>query len=491
MNHQNRFNLIDEKWIPIVGSEKANLFDIFTDTSLRDFGGSPLQKIALQKLIQAIGQAAWTPENEDEWRKVGASGLSKYCLEYLKKWHDRFYLYGEKPFLQMPAIAKAKIQSFGAVLPEIATGNTTILTHGQVEQALDDSQKAVIVVQLMSLALGGKKVDNSVILSPEYTGKYNEKGNESNGLYGPGISHKGLLHSRIIGSSLQETVWLNLFDKKQIEKNTIFKQGLGQALWEDMPQGENCRVAKHLRESLMGRLVPISRFILLTEDGLHCSEGIKHPNYADGIQDPTVSVDNSKSKVKVLWVNPERRPWRELTSLLSFLSQQKVSGFDCWQLHAGIPRLTKTLSEFGIWSGGIRVSSNAGEQYLSGKDDMLESRIQLESAVLNETWFLTLQREMDELDKTSKKLYGCVLSYYNDMKVDGKDVAARATSLFWQECEREFPTLLSACGNSDHEINTRLLWKKICAAICRRIYNQLCANTTARQMQAWAKFLPR
>ena len=85
MNHQNRFNLIDEKWIPIVGSEKANLFDIFTDTSLRDFGGSPLQKIALQKLIQAIAQAAWTPENEDEWRKAGASGLSKYCLEYLNE----------------------------------------------------------------------------------------------------------------------------------------------------------------------------------------------------------------------------------------------------------------------------------------------------------------------------------------------------------------------------------------------------------------------
>ena len=492
MNNSNRFNLIDEPWIPIVGAaDKASLRDIFTSCSLQSLGGNPVQKLALQKLLQAIAQAAWTPEDEQEWKNEGVAGMAKQCLSYLDKWHDRFYLYGKRPFLQIPAIVDAKVQSFGAVLPEISTGNTTVLTHGQVEQILDDAQKAVLLVQIMGFALGGKKTDNNVILSPGYQGKYNDKGKESNGRAGPAMSHLGLLHSMLVGSSVQETIWLNLFDKKQIGAKLIFTKGLGQAPWEDMPTGEACLIAKGLQESLMGRLVPLSRFVLLIEDGLHYSEGIQYLDHHDGMQDPTTTVDHSKKDAKVLWANPEKRPWRELTSLLNFLSQQKTSGFDCWQLHASIPRLTGAVDSFGVWSGGLRVSSNAGEQYATGQNDMVESRIWLETAVLNQTWFVVLQQEMDNLDKQSKKLYGCVLGYCTEMKVDGKGIVARATSEFWQECERDFPELLSFCGSSDLDVEKRVRWQKAKTAMMRRVYNRACSNSTARQMQAWAKFFPR
>ena len=55
----------------------------------------------------------------------------------------------------MPAIKAANVQNFGAVLAEISTGNTTVLTQSQVEKMLIDADKALLIVQLMGFGLGG------------------------------------------------------------------------------------------------------------------------------------------------------------------------------------------------------------------------------------------------------------------------------------------------------------------------------------------------
>ena len=57
-NITNRFNLVDEQWIPVAGAGLVSLMRIFTDSSLRALGGNPVQKIALIKLLLAIAQAA-------------------------------------------------------------------------------------------------------------------------------------------------------------------------------------------------------------------------------------------------------------------------------------------------------------------------------------------------------------------------------------------------------------------------------------------------
>jgi CRISPR system Cascade subunit CasA len=156
---ENRFNLIDEPWLPIADVGLVSLKEVFSNTHYRSLGGNPVQKIALMKLLLAIAQAAYTPEDEANWQALRVDGLAQHCLAYLDQWHDRFYLYGEKPFLQMPLVKKAKVQSYGAVQPEIATGNTTVLTQNQQERAYSDAEKALLLVILMSFALGGKKTD--------------------------------------------------------------------------------------------------------------------------------------------------------------------------------------------------------------------------------------------------------------------------------------------------------------------------------------------
>jgi len=487
---ENRFNLIDEPWIPIAGVGRASLKQIFANSDYRALGGNPVQKIALMKLLLAIAQAACTPADEYEWKALDAQGLAQQCLAYLEKWHECFYLYGEKPFLQMPAIASAAVQPFGAVLPQIATGNTTVLTQGQVDRALSDADKALLVLGLMGFALGGKKTDNSVTLSAGYVGKRNDKGKPSTAKPGPAVAHMGLLHNLLAGESLWQSLWLNLLTQEQVTDSQKFAQGVGTPPWEQMPEGEDCAVARALKDSLMGRLLPLCRFCLLTENGLHYSEGIAHNNYKEGCCDPSVAVNWSGKEPKALWCNPEKRPWRELTSLLSFIAQQQNAGFDCLQLHAGIQRTCETVACFALWSGGLRVSSNAGEQYASGSDDFVESELWLHSAALGDLWFDQLKLEMSALDEQAKNLYGRVMGYFKEQLVDGAELAAQGTQMFWQLCERDFQHLLDSCEQDKVSQESRKKLRRRFAAYVNQAYDQYCPKDTARQLDAWAKCRP-
>lgn len=487
---ENRFNLVDEPWIPVADHGRVSLRDIFSNPQYRSLGGNPVQKVALLKLLLAIAQAAATPETEAEWQALGAEGLASRCLAYLDKWHDRFYLYGEQPFLQMPAIRGAKIQSFGAVLPEVSTGNTTVLSQIQVERRLSDADRALLLLSLMGFALSGKKTDNSVVLSQGYAGKRNDKGKASTGKPGPSVGHMGFLHSFLLGASLQQSVWLNLITHSQIRQMGIYPSGLGVAPWESMPAGEDCAVARELRQSMQGRLLPLSRFCLLAVDGLHYSEGIAHSGYKDGMIDPSMAVNYSGKDPKALWADPEKRPWRELTALLSFIDQSGGQGFQSWQLRTGLERARDVAKAFAIWSGGLRVSSNAGEQYASGSDDFVESLIWIHSELLGQSWFTQLKVEMDALDGLARNLYGRVMSFFKEQTVDGSKVAAQATQLFWQLCERDFQSLVDACDGSEQAALQRQQLRRRFAGYVQQAFDQFCPRETARQLDAWAKCRP-
>jgi CRISPR system Cascade subunit CasA len=480
------FNLIDEPWIPIADVGRVSLRQIFSVSSYLALGGNPVQKIAITKLLLAIAQAAYTPKDDDEWQALGAEGVAKYGLAYLDKWHDYFYLYGEKPFLQMPQIINSTTQSFGAVLPEIATGNTTVLNSIQTESQLSDADKAILIVQLMGFGLGGKKTDNAIVLSTGYLGKTNDKGKPATGKPGVSLGFMGFLHNFLIGEKLLDTLWLNLFTQEQII-SMPYKAGLGEAPWEKMPDGEQCEKATQLQQSLMGRLIPLSRFCLLNDAGLHYSEGIAHQGYKEGMVDPSVAVNFSGKDAKALWVDTERRPWRFLTAMLSFMSAGG-SGFDCYHLMMGLPRARRThLINIGLWSGGLRVSSNAGEQYCSGSDDFVESVIFIKNEYLGEHWYHELKQEMIDLDQIAKQIYGATMGYFKSQKSEGKNEAAQASHLFWQLAERQFQSLINACGVGKEQ--THPLRHKF-AHYANTSYNTYCPKDTARQLDAWAANLP-
>jgi len=477
---ENRFNLVDETWIPVADVGRVSLKQIFSQPEYRALGGNPVEKIALLKLLLAIGQAATDMPDDHEWQVLDETAYGSQCITYLDKWHDRFFLFGDRPFLQMPTIAAAKQQSYGAVLPEVATGNTTVVTQFNQERPLAEADMAILLVVLMSFAMGGKKTDNSIILSKGYKGK------AKTAKPGPALAFMGLLHSFVVGDTLLKTLWLNLLTEEDLHSSKMFPSGLGRPPWEVMPDGEDCNEAQVLGQSYMGRLVPLSRFCLLTEGGLHYSEGLSHLNYQEGKADPSVAMDTSKRKVKVLWTDPGRRPWRQLPALLSFIGQE-TGGFDCLQLRKALPRASRAFEEFAIWSGGVRVSSNAGEQYLTGTDDFVESEVWLQSDYVGMTWFSHLQQEMKKLEDISRKTYGCIRGYYTEQKVEGDKLASQGTNMFWQLCERNFQTLVDACGQ-DEEERRHLRHNFAMAALIT--YDHFCPSDTARQLDAWALCRP-
>jgi CRISPR system Cascade subunit CasA len=482
---ENKFSLLNEPWLPIVNVGRVSLRQLYSDTSYRALGGNPVQKIALTKLLLAIAQAAYTPEDDDDWAALGSQSLAEKCLQYLDKWQDSFYLYGDKPFLQIPEISKASEQSLGVVLPEIATGNTTVFNSFQLEKNLNNADKALLILTLMGFSLAGKKTDNSVVLSEGYTGKSNAKGKPGSGKAGTSIGFIGFLHSFLIGESVLQTVWFNLLTTEQIDSIGLYPQGLGIAPWEAMPQGEVCPIAKQLQQSLMGRLIPVARFCLLSDSGLHYSEGIAHPDHNAGVVDPSVAVDFTRAKPKVIWVDSERRPWRFLTALLSFMEANGGS-FKCYNLSLGLLRARQESTKIGIWSGGLKVSSNAGEQYCSGSDDFVESTVFMESSYLGETWYQQLKLEMAELDQLAKIIYGSTKSFFTDIGIHDAKQAANASNAFWQLSERQFQNLVFSCGDNE-KIKTL---RKTFAKFASKSYDDQCPKDTARQLDAWAKNHP-
>lgn len=488
VHSERRFNLVDENWIPVAEKGLVSLSRVFSDSSLTALGGNPVEKIALLKLFLAIAQRAFTPKDEAEWKAEGPKGLSESALSYLNEKKDLFWLYGDKPFLQMPLISKAAVQSYGAVFPDIATGNTTVLLQSQVEKQLSDPEKALLVVTLSGFAMGGKKTDNSIVLSHGYTRKSNEKGKPSTGKPGPSLGFLGYLHSFLMGRSLAETLWLNIMTGDQISQMLQFEAGLGVPPWELMPEGEACTISKNLTQSIMGRLVPLCRFLLLTDQGIHYSEGIVHPTHKEGGFDLSIAVDLSDTP-KAVWVDPEKRPWRQLTSLLSFFEAERNNrSFDCAQIRLGVLRARKAVPGFSIWSGGLRVSSNAGEQYPGGGDDFVESETYLFGEWLGKLWFEKLKSEMTALEDMAKVIFSAVSGYYGTQKMDGKNKAETAQNLFWQQCEKKFQDLVDACGDENDE--KRLALRSVFIRYVDTAYNYVCPKETARQIDSWARHRP-
>ncbi len=480
MTTASKFNLVDEAWIPVQGRGWVSLRDIFSDASLTKLGGNPIQKIALFKLLCAIAQAAWTPEDENEWLSSTVVDFQQKCLTYLDRWHDRFWLYGDSPFLQMPDAEKAQVASFAALNLEKASGNTTVLTRMQLQPVLSEAEKALLLVTLMAFAAGGKKVDNSVVLSADYKGK------SKSGKYGPALGIKGTLHSFVLTDSIVSSLWLNLFSAELIRKMNCFPAGIGTPPWEKMPEGEDCVTARGLKDSLMGRLVPMCRFCLLTEEGMHYTEGIAHGSYKDGHFDPTQAVCRVKNDFKIVWADPDKRPWRSLTALLSFLDTQDASRYVCSQVELGMSRAREHFDEVTLWAGGVRVTSNAGEQYLTGSDDFIESSFDFQPDAVGQIFFSNFCRLVNLLAKFETILYASIMGYYKELCCDGKTFAAKGTAKFWEIAGLHAQELIDASvpGRDSHPLEVFFL------DILKNVYNQSCLHATPRQLQAWAKNQP-
>lgn len=504
---ENRFNLIDEPWIPVAGKGKVGLKEIFSDTTLTALGGNPVEKISVFKLLLAIAQSAFTPKDETEWESVGCDGMQKKILTYLKQNYDCFWLYGEKPFLQMPEIEKAakklpdekkqcdvKIGS-GAFPDLMADNNTFVSQYDFSDISESDSMKALFLLSVINFSFYGKQVNNNIVLSSTI-----KKGQIAKP--GPSLGFNNYLHSYGFIGNILNSVYYNLTTQEKINEIKVLGNEIGIPFWQKMPTSEDDEIAKRSKQTLIGHLLPLSRFVFLTDKGIYFTEGIQYQfSNADkkkGIADAdwiesSFSWQIKDGNIKALYADVNKKPWRNLVSLIVKRDIEKE--YNNLGLEIFFNRISTKNVNFNLWSGGIDVSGDAFGKKIKGSDDFIESEVQLSSEIFSSTSkFLTnLENEMGKLkDRADVYLNNSVYGYYKTLSIKPDNFITLAKQDFWQLCESSFQQLVEACECPDGEDITNRLepFTKKFNSYVLQIYNQYCPNQTARQLEAWAKNKP-
>ena len=137
----NKFNLIEEPWIPCLmlngKYEEFNLLDVFAKAhEIKEINdGSPLVVVSLHRLLLAILHRNFGPKSFADWKHLWREGswdVGK-LQTYFEKWNNRFNLFDdERPFYQYPQVKKkdnqeADIAPLEVLMQEKAAGNNATL----------------------------------------------------------------------------------------------------------------------------------------------------------------------------------------------------------------------------------------------------------------------------------------------------------------------------------------------------------------------------
>lgn len=172
-----RFNLLDEKWIPVRFPDGTRDELGISDVLLRSReiavieDPSPLVVAALHRLLLAVlYRALEGPTDIDQARALFRDGLpSERIAAYLEKWRDRFWLFDEKyPFYQVPDYepkeekGRKQWRSWTVLAAEHNADNSKVLfdhVDNTVSGAIASSKAARWLIACQTFALGGGNSD--------------------------------------------------------------------------------------------------------------------------------------------------------------------------------------------------------------------------------------------------------------------------------------------------------------------------------------------
>lgn len=499
-----RFNLVHDPWIPVFekglsNSSKVSLLEVFDDT--REFlylSGNAVQKMSIFKLLLAIAQAAATPADDAEWSEMGVSGLAKKCTVYLNQKEDLFWLYDEeKPFLQFPRLRelmrKSKdytpISKGRKYLPDISAENDSIIFDIQIDRDFTDAERAVYLISLMNYALGGKR-----------TMRF--ENDRETALPGPSIGkNSGLLNTFLLTQSLLSTIYINMWTQKKIDEGWWIKKTIYPP-WEYMPQDRDDTNSEQIKESIMGNLCGLSRFVLFDEEGMIYREGIRYPGVKEGYQEPFFVQKETKKGIAWAFVDVSKKPWRDLSALLRqpMIGQSSELRSIQIELFWNRARQSKDVVFLGVWAGGLQVRSNSGDQSVKQDDDFVESHVVFDKSFLGDQLYFVINECLTAFEKIAQILKDSISGYFEDCslkkmknKFKMKDKFNAALFQFWELAEPLFHELIARLQNRGGEdvvqVQTDIIKK--CAQFALFLYDAACPSTTARQLEAWANHRPK
>jgi len=166
-----RFDLLDEPWIPCLSrtldgpparrelgirgvlEQAPDLVDITGDT--------PLQTVALHRLLLAVLHRVFGPEDAQAWARLWERKRFEHAAltDYLERWRDRFDLFHvERPFYQVGDLSPAKARTVANLMLQ-ADNNATLFDHSVVSRppALAPARAARVLVAAQAFDPAGMK----------------------------------------------------------------------------------------------------------------------------------------------------------------------------------------------------------------------------------------------------------------------------------------------------------------------------------------------
>lgn len=492
---ESRFNLLDEPWIPIEGVGKVSLKNIFRNSYV-GVAGNPIQKMAVYKLLFLIAQRACNIETEDELVKKDVGGIARSCLEYLEAHRDCFFLYGDRPFLQYPELLALKNEQktiYVDYIPGLSSENDSIIKQTQIKQNITDADKALLLLMLVSYSLGGK----AVVKPKEYavgTSYLKEKklidGRGESASASPSLgASNGFVQTLLLGNSILETIFLNLFTKDEIMELKFDSLDLSIAPpWERMPCFWPNDFNDKYKKSFVAWYLPMTRAVYLTQN----SE-IKYYEalcYKGEWIDPFLTVNetvNNKITVDIL-----KKPWNQIHALLEqvYNVESRKQKYKCIAVNKHYLRARK-YETFSIWTGGLGFENKSGEQFIKQKNDYLESSVTFLSENLGDAFFSRYRKIVDYINESGDNLEKKISCYRKQLGISKeaeKDFLNKAMFEFWHEMSKLSEKFIHVAESNSEELSNKLFVN--IHNIERCIYDNYCPHGTSRQILAWAKNRP-
>ncbi len=147
------FNLLDEPWIPVrlldgTIADVGLLELLRRTTDIADLACElPTQSIAIQRLVLAVAYRVATPRDTRDWVRQWEDGApTEQMIEYLERWRDRFYLFGDRyPFMQVADLRTAKnsVSGLEKLIADVPNGEQFFTTrHGRALACIPPSEAA-------------------------------------------------------------------------------------------------------------------------------------------------------------------------------------------------------------------------------------------------------------------------------------------------------------------------------------------------------------
>ncbi len=472
---ENSYNLIDEKWIPVLMQDgtprNVSLEEVFSDTRglIKDLALIPYERIAVIRLLLCIAHAALGTgrvADRPALIRLSIDEISQAACAYLQKWHSRFFLYGPGAFMQPDALESIGDSSRDKLVFHLSSGsNSTLYDHeaGMGTRHLSSGQTARSMLAFQLFSAGGR----STIC------KWNGVETSASVKAGP-FREKSMLATIVLGESLLETVKSNLLTDKQVESNGV---SLGGAIWEMSLDDRHELESRQVTLTWCGRLVPLARLIKLdrSSNSIILGEALQYAPLPDYREPMATVVEKSKSKdvadrYTYISVDPAKMPWRDLSSVLAVKSVTHRGNSKAPLVLANL-RLSRP---FKIWTGGLMADQ--------AKDvECVEWMVTVESEFLEEGRIEVYKQAIEVADSLVGLLRNATNRYADVVNIDKADVfRSPAQRMFWDIlAEARYQKFLFS---DDYDPET---WRGYVRDVARTAYDQVCPRSSARQIQAY------